>query len=218
MLCLYCHFSLLLLVSWWYNTLHILPLFVLINVDLGPHILQNLVDPLHPHRNFTAPFICHCRIHKQISSQTSGSWISSFVLNCHYVTRGLYPWVYMQLDTHHFWRWGQPQLWRYFLHFFCCWRHYLHHFTDSALMDSWFSHQNSHFVVVVVVVVFVRVPLELLPHATGNMYWMLSSPYCAAGTIFFILRILLLSWEAVIFDFFLTNENTHAQHTCYTHI
>ena len=87
-------------------------------------------------------------------------------------------------------------------------------------MDSWFSHQNSHFVVVVVVVVvvFVRVPLELLPHATGNMYWMLSSPYCAAGTIFFILRILLLSWEAVIFDFFLTNENTHAQHTCYTHI
>ena len=49
-------------------------------------------------------------------------------------------------------------------------------------MNFCFSHQNSHFFVVAVV----GFPLEFSQHVTDNMSCMMSSPSCAAGTIFVI--------------------------------
>ena len=77
---MYCTVVLILLVSLCYNVPHNIRFFVLMHVDLGTHLLQNIVDPLHQNRNYIDPFIRHCCSHQLISSQTSGICKISFFL------------------------------------------------------------------------------------------------------------------------------------------
>ena len=67
------HNIIFLLVYCCYHAIHILPLFVILHVDIGSHLPKNCVDPLHPHINSMAPFLCHCLGHQKFLSQTSRS-------------------------------------------------------------------------------------------------------------------------------------------------
>ena len=145
MSCLSCNSPLLVLLYWWYHEIHIIYLFVTLHVDIGPNIIQNIVDPLHTHRNSTSPFIHNCCIDQKKLSQTYGIWTSSFALDCHSVPHGIHPWVHFQCKNHQLWWWGQPQRWYSFLLFIRFWSRYLYQFTDSVLMNFCISHQKIHF-------------------------------------------------------------------------
>ena len=145
MSCLSCNPPLLLLLYWWYHDLHIIYIFVPLHVYIGPNIIQNIVEPFHPHRNSTSPFIHNSGIDQKKLSQTYGIWTSYFALDCHSVPHGIHPWVHLQSKNHQLWWWGQPHLWYYFLLFIRFWRRYLYQFTDLVLMNFWISHQKSHF-------------------------------------------------------------------------
>ena len=145
MSCLSCNPPLLLLLYWWYHELHIIYLFVTLHVDIGPNMIQNIVDPLHTYRNSTSPFIHNCCIDQKKLSQTYGIWTSSFALDCHSVPHGIHPWVHFQCKNHQLWWWGQPQRWYSFLLFIRFWSRYLYQFTDSVLMNFCISHQKIHF-------------------------------------------------------------------------
>ena len=77
---------------------------------------------------------------------------------------------------------------------------------------SVFSSKESIFVVGVM-----HAPLELSLHATGNIYWMFSSPACAAGTIFVMVHIFFLG-RPLFFRFLCLQMRTHAFDTYVTYI
>ena len=82
-----------------YSALCLIHIFFLLHVDPEPHLPQNIVYPLHPHRNSMAPFICNYRSHQIFLPQTSESCKGYFPLYFNYVPHGLHLWVHLKLKT-----------------------------------------------------------------------------------------------------------------------